>query len=112
MTNLNEDISFDHLKYDQSFRSKGLDPAYSQMTYDENLPHQLGQMSPDYYQVLTTTLDYSKQDGCLNVICNLHIDDASQVQSKMWKSASVFDIQIAGAPAGIKGSENNNMIRH
>ena len=32
------------------------------------------------------------------------------VTSKMWKSASVIGCQIAGATAGVKGSEHNNFI--
>ena len=45
-------------------------------------------------------LEDSLVTGCVQIVTNIHIDDASQVQSKVCKSASVFDIQIAGAPPG------------
>jgi hypothetical protein len=44
------------------------------------------------------------------VVTNIHVDDDCQVQRKVWESASVCDIQIAGGQAGVKGKEFNNII--
>ena len=110
VNSLNEDIPFENLTYDQTFRSKNLRPTFSRFEYSENNPSLLTPMRNDDYEEIVNSLALSEQQGCVQVVCYLHIDDASQVQSKMWKSASVFDIQLAGAPAGIKGGESNNMI--
>ena len=108
--NMLGDLKFDELKYEQTLRSREEQPIYSQYTYDENTPPVLYLMSDSDLQDLHTSLDISEREGCVNVVTNIHIDDASQVQSKMWKSASVCDIQFAGAPAGVKGNEHNNII--
>ena len=38
-------------------------------------------------------LEDSLVTGCVQIVKTIHIDDASQVQSNVWKSASVIDIQ-------------------
>jgi len=104
------DLKFDDLKIEKTLRILNSQPTFSSVMYDERTPQLLYRMPVDQLQVIKNSLDISLQENCVQVVCNLHVDDASQVSSKMWKSASVFDVQIAGAGAGIKGNENNNMI--
>ena len=108
--NLVSDINFEDLNFNQTLRSKSQEANFSKFAYDESTPPLLYLIPESELQVFRTSLSISEREGCVQVVTNIHIDDASQVQSKMWKSASVCDIQFAGAPAGIKGSEHNNVI--
>jgi hypothetical protein len=110
VVNIKEPQSFNDLRFNLTMRSQNQDPRFSRFTYNEAFTEFITVMPELEYQKILISLQDSVQEGCVQVVCNLHIDDASQVQSKMWKSASVFDIQIAGAPAGFKGSEYNNII--
>ena len=77
---------------------------------NENTPDILYGLPAGELHALENSLNISEQRACVNVVVNLHVDDASQVQSKMWKSASVCDMQFAGAGAVVKGGEYNNVI--
>ena len=110
VVNLNEPQYFKDLRFNLTMRSQNQDPRFSRYTYNEAFPEMMSVMPELEFQKILICLQDSLQEGCVQVVCNLHIDDASQVQSKMWKSASVFDIQIAGSPSGLKGGEYNNII--
>ena len=108
--NVKGDLNFQDLKFDQTLRSRNIQPTYSRYMYDEATPNLMYMMSDPLFQETQNSLGVSEQAGCLNIVINIHIDDASMIQSKMWKSASVCDIQLAGSPAGVKGNEFNNII--
>lgn len=98
------------LKFGKTKRAVNITPAYSSYAYDNANPASLIRMSMAEYTQLDNRLASSIQNGAVQVPLNLHLDDASMVTTKMWKSASVVTIQIAGAPKGYKGGESNNMI--
>ena len=104
-----ESFKLADLKLEQTLRSQNVQPIFCPSVYDEQ-NQVLVRMTDLQVTSINTLLEVSLQTGCVQVVTNLHIDDASQVNSKVWKSASVFDVQLAGAGAGIKGNEFNNMI--
>ena len=109
MKDRKETIKLKNLKVEQTLRFQNKQPRFCPEVYDETTKS-LHIMSDDELSSLCSLLDNSLREGCVQVVTNIHIDDASQVASKMWKSASVCDIQLAGALHGVKGSESNNII--
>ena len=103
-------VNFEALKFEDTLRFSNDHPRYCPYMYDEAAPRTMHLMPDEDFRSINTSLELSMRRGCVQVVTNIHIDDASMVQSKVWKSASVCDIQIAGAPPGIKGNEFNNMI--
>ena len=108
--NLVGDLKFGDMKYCHTLRSRNQQPSYCPYMYDEGTSQFMYQMPGQQLDEIKNSLNISMQESCVQVMCNLHVDDASQVSSKMWKSCSVFDLQLAGAPAGVKGGESNNII--
>ena len=108
--NLVGDLVFDKVCFKQTLRFQNQQARFSKFRYDESTPPVLYQIPTSDLTDIQNSLTISERDACVQVVTNLHIDDASQVQSKMWKSASVCDIQFAGTPAGMKGNEHNNVI--
>ena len=104
-----ETLKLKNIKVEQTLRFQNKQPRFCQEVYDETTKS-LHIMSDEEFTSLCSVLDNSLREGCVQVVTNIHIDDASQVASKMWKSASVCDIQLAGAVQGVKGSESNNII--
>ena len=102
--------SFSLLDYESSCRALQIDPIYSSVIYSDNNPGTLGLLTPAQRNSLARRLEDSLEDSAVKVPINIHCDDASMVTSKMWRSASVIGCQIAGATAGVKGSEHNNFI--
>ena len=86
-----------------AFRSRGLNPVYSKWIYDQENPLLLVDIGLNEWINLSGRLDRSLQNAVVQVPLNLHLDDASMVNTKMWKSASVVTMQISGAPPGYKG---------
>ena len=111
ITNMTEDLDLAALKYEQTLRSENMQANYSRYMYNETTPSILYMLPQADLRAIQNRLTLSEQEGCINIIVNIHVDDASQVQSKMWKSASVCDIQLAGAPAGVKGRLHKNHLR-
>ena len=103
-------VKYDALQVGNSLRSRFLTPTYSRWIYDQSNPIQLLNMGVDNWNMLNSRLGLSLQNPTVQVPLNVHLDDASMVSTKMWKSASVVTIQIAGASPGFKGGESNNMI--
>ena len=103
-------FNFQFIKYESTFRFRNLVPFYTGYMYLESSPLSLFQLTDEDLKYCRESLHVSANEGCLRVLMNLHVDDASQVSSKMWKSASVCDIQFAGAISGVKGNEYNNII--
>ena len=91
-------------------RAIDVHPVYSMFLYDENDPGNLIVMPARDLACLEARLENSLQDPAILVPINVHLDDASMVSTKAWKSASLVQIQIAVAEPGFKGSESNNMI--
>ena len=102
-------IKMKDLKLEQTLRHHNLLPTFCHSVYDERQQAMI-RLSGQELARIESKLDVSLREGCLQVVTNIHVDDASQVQSKVWKSASVLDIQIAGSISGEKGNEFNNMI--
>ena len=97
------------LDKNKCLRLLGLETSFYHSYYDEETGA-FDQIPDEYFVNIENMLEDSLVTGCVQIVTNIHIDDASQVQSKVCKSASVFDIQIAGAPPGWKGSEANDII--
>ena len=97
------------LNFNMTLRASNIVPNYSKFVYDETIG-QMEILGPAALIQLETRLQKSLDDPAVLVPLNVHLDDASMVSTKMWKSASVVSIQIAGAEPGFKGSDCNNMI--
>lgn len=82
------------LKYDRTLRANDQNPVYSRLVYDEADPGNLVTMSNPEWLQLDQRLEVSKDKAVVQVPLNLHLDDASMVVTKMWKSASVVTIQV------------------
>ena len=98
------------LKFNMTLRANDKVPKYSKFVYNEDNPSQMEILDPAALLQIETRLQHSLDDPAVVVPVNVHLDDASMVATKMWKSASVVSIQLAGAESGYKGSDSNNMI--
>ena len=78
--------------------------------YDRANPGQLLDMGMNSRNEYQNRLNLSLQNPVVQIPINVHLDDASMNNSKVWKSGSAVTIQIAGAPHGHKGGESNNML--
>ena len=103
-------VKIDILKVENSMRSKSISPLYSRWMYDQANPGQLLDMGMNSRNEYQNRLNLSLQNPVVQIPINVHLDDASMNNSKVWKSGSAVTIQIAGAPHGHKGGESNNML--
>ena len=103
-------LELTELNFRNSLRWQNSVPTYSSFIFDESNNQYLGNLDDRLYNQVKTKLDASLRDDFVKIPINIHIDDASMVLSKVWKSGSVCGIQISGAQPGQKGNEHFNMI--
>ena len=82
LKNRKEAVKLSNLRLNQSLRHQNIEPMFCYEVYDETT-RSLTRMTEEELAGVCSELDDSLREGCVQVVTNIHIDDASQVNSKM-----------------------------